>query len=100
MLHLLRDRIQVLPDPVRDDVSTAGILIAASKGIVDSQKQFGRKGTVVAVGAGIDGDQLKAGDRILWGEFLFPEYRVDGRGDTYLIMQDADITAVLEEEIA
>lgn len=94
-LSLLRDRIQVLPDPVRDDVTSAGIVIAASKGIVDSQAQFGRKGTVVAVGADIDAEQLKAGDRILWGEFVFPEYR-DG-GVTYAILQDKDITAVLED---
>lgn len=94
-LHLLRDRIQVLPDPVRDDVSAAGIVIAASKGIVDSQAQFGRKGTVVAVGEDIDADQLKAGDRILWGEFVFSEYREDGV--TYAILQDKDVTAVLED---
>ena len=94
-LHLLRDRIQVLPDPVRDDVSSMGIVIAASKGIVDSRAQFGRKGTVIAVGEDIDADQLKAGDRILWGEFVFPEYREDGV--TYAILQDKDITAVLED---
>lgn len=91
-LHLLRDRIQVLPDRVRDDVSSAGIVIAASKGIVDSQKQFGRKGTVVAIGADIDGDQLPVGTQILWGEFLFPEFHEDGV--TYLVLQDKDVTAV------
>lgn len=97
-LQLLRDRIQVLPDPVRDDVSSAGIVIAASKGIIDSQKQFGRKGTVIAVGEDIDAEQLQAGDRILWGEFTFPEYREDGV--SYAILQDKDITAVLEAEAA
>jgi co-chaperonin GroES (HSP10) len=95
-LSLLRDRIQVLPDPVRDDVSSAGILIAASKGIVDSRVQFGRRGTVIAVGADIDLEQLKPGDVVLWGEFTFPEYREDGV--TYAILQDKDLTAVLEPD--
>lgn len=95
-LSLLRDRIQVLPDPVRDDVSSAGIVIAASKGIVDSRVQFGRRGTVIAVGAGIDQEQLKPGDLVLWGEFVFPEYREGGI--TYAILQDKDLTAVLDAE--
>lgn len=94
-LQLLRDRIQVLPDPVRDDVTTAGILIAASKGIVTSQEQFGRKGTVVAVGEDIDADQLRVGDRILWGEFSFPEYTENGT--RYVVLQDKDITGVIED---
>jgi co-chaperonin GroES (HSP10) len=97
-LNLLRDRIQVLPDPVRDDISAAGIIIKASKGIVDSQKQFGREGVVVAAGPDIDPEQLKVGDRILWGEFSFPEYHEDGV--TYLVLQDKDVTAVLEPEDA
>lgn len=95
-LHLLRDRIQVLPEPVRDDVSSVGIVIAASKGIVESQAQFGRKGTVIAVGAGIDTEQLKPGDVVLWGEFVFAEYREDGV--TYAILQDKDVAAVIEAE--
>lgn len=97
-LHLLRDRIQVLPDRVRDDVSSAGIVIVASKGIVDSQRQFGRKGTVIAIGDDIDAEQLPIGARVLWGEFVFPEYREGG--ETFLVLQDKDITAVLEEEVA
>lgn len=97
-LNLLRDRIQVLPDPVRDDVSSAGILIAASKRMVDSRVQFGRRGTVVAVGQDIDQEQLKPGDVVLWGEFVFPEYREGGV--TYAILQDKDLTGVLEAETA
>ena len=93
-LNLLRDRIQVLPEPVRDDVSSAGIVIAASKRMVDSQVQFGRKGTVIAVGADIDQEQLKPGDVVLWGEFVFPEYRENGV--TYAILQDKDLTGVME----
>ena len=93
-LQLLRDRIQVLPDQIRDNVTSAGIIVAASKGIVQSQTQLGRSGTVFAIGEAVDQDQLKPGDRVLWGEFEFPEY-VDG-GTRYLIMQDADICAVLE----
>lgn len=92
-LNLLRDRIQVLPERVRDDVSSSGIVIAASKGIIDSRVQFGRKGTVIAVGADIDTAQLQPGDIVLWGEFTFPEYREDG--STYAILQDKDLTGVM-----
>lgn len=93
-LQLLKDRIQVLPDSIRDDVSSAGIVIASSKGIVSSQAQFGRAGTIISVGADVDKDQLKPGDRVLWGEFEFPEYH--SGGVRYLILQDADICAVVE----
>lgn len=93
-MHLLRDRILVLPDKVRDDVSAAGILIAASKGIVESQAQFGRCGTVIAVGDAVDQEQLKAGDRVLYGEFAFPE--CDHEGQKHIILQDADVCGVIE----
>jgi chaperonin GroES len=98
----LRDRIVVLPDPQRDDITTAGIVVKAREGfhttgnggMNESIYQLGRKGTVVNIGPGVDGDQLKPGDRILFGEFEYPEYH-DGT-TKYLVMQDADVCAVLE----
>jgi len=95
-LSLLRDRIQVLPDPVRDDVTASGILVASGKRRADSQEQLGRRGTVIAVGEDVDQEQLKPGDVVLWGEFNFPEYREDGV--TYAILQDKDIVGVMERE--
>lgn len=90
----LRDNILVLQDPVREDVSPAGILIAATKGIIDSQKQFGRKGTVVAVGPDIDQRELAVGDRVLYGEFSHSTYREGGR--EYVRLRDDDIVGVIE----
>lgn len=92
MLHLLRDRIQVLPSPMRENITSAGILVKSSHGIVESQKQFGREGEVVAVG--VDVHELQVGDRVIWGEFDFPKYEEGGK--TYLVLQEADICAVLE----
>ena len=93
-LQLLRDRILVLPDQARDDVTSAGIVVPASKGIIESRTQFGRSGTVVAIGADVDRDQLKPGDRILWGEFDFPQHTENGV--RHLVLQDADVCGVIE----
>ena len=92
MLQLLRDRVQVRPVQVRDDVTSAGIIVRASKGIVDSQKQFGRQGHIVDIGP--DVHDVRVGDQVLWGEFEFPRY--EANGETFVILQEADITAVLE----
>lgn len=90
----MRDRILVLPDPSRDDITAAGIIVRARQGIHESQKQFGKTGTVVAIGEAVDADQLKPGDRILFGEFSYPEYRENHTA--YLILQDADVCGVIE----
>jgi co-chaperonin GroES (HSP10) len=89
----LRDNIVVLQDETRDDIA-AGIVIAASAGIVDSQRQFGRRGTVIAVGADVDRAQLKPGDRILYGEFAYPEY-IEGY-TRYIRMSEKDVVGVIE----
>lgn len=90
----MRDRIIVLPDPTRDDITAAGIIVQARKGMHESQKQLGKTGTVIATGEGVDREQLRPGDRICFGEFNYPEYRENHV--TYLIMQDADICGVIE----
>lgn len=97
-LQPLRDQIAVLQDPERDDVTTMGIIIKPSKGIVTSQVQIGRTGQVVACGPDVDLEQLAIGDRIAYGEFMYPEYREDGI--TYLVMRDKDIVGVIEAEAA
>ena len=90
----LRDRIVVEPDQIRDDITLAGIIIKAREGIHTSQEQLGKKGTVIAVGEDVDKDQLKPGDRVLYGEFLYPEI-FDGP-KRYYVMSDQDICGVLE----
>lgn len=94
-LQLLRDRIQVIPDPERDDVTQAGIIVKVA-GTIESQRHMGRTGEVVAIGEDVDPDDVKPGDRIIWGEFDFPKYEENGK--KYLILQDKDICAVLEHE--
>lgn len=93
-LTLLRDRILVEPDQARDDITKAGIVIQARKGIHTSAEQLGLKGTVVKVGCEVDRDQLKVGDRVLFGEFVYPEYFENSK--RYLILQDKDICGVME----
>lgn len=89
----LRDRIIVRQDATREDVSPMGIVIAASKGIVESQKQLGRRGTVIAIGPKVY--ELKVGDRVLYGEFAHHEYRE--AGSTYQVLQEADVAGVIED---
>lgn len=92
----LRDHIVVLQDPIRQDVSSVGLVIPASKGIVQSQTQLGRTGIVIACGPDIDADQLKPGDRIAYGEFMYPEIH-DG-AKTYLVLRDKDVCGVCEDD--
>ncbi len=86
----LANRIFVRQDPERE--YQGGIVVAASKGIVQSQSQLGRFGTVTAVGPDVDQDQLKAGDRVCYGEFEYPKTPA---GE--FILSDADICGVIDE---
>ncbi|NYS09332.1 co-chaperone GroES [Ralstonia pickettii] len=95
------DRILVLPDGVREDVTSAGILVKVTP-TVESKRQLGGTGVIVAVGPGKRGKNgqrvplvVREGERILFGEFQHREHHEDGK--RYLIMQEADICAVLDE---
>ena len=88
----MRRNIFVRQDPDRDDVTSAGIHILTGKLMIESQKQLGRRGTVAAVGP--DVDELKVGDRVLYGEFLHPHYFEDGV--RYIRLSDQDIVGVIE----
>lgn len=92
-----RDVIIVLQDAERDDVTSMGIVVAATQGMRPSQEQLGRYGTVMAVGPEVDQDQLKVGDRVCYGEFDYPEYREDGI--RYKVLQDKDIVGVIDEPL-
>tara|TARA_R110000868_G_scaffold111013_1_gene300009 strand:- start:69 stop:368 length:300 start_codon:yes stop_codon:yes gene_type:complete len=90
----LKDRIAVLPDKWRDDVTPMGILVPANEKIGTSQLQLGRAGTVTHIGPDVDRDQLKPGDRVLFGEWEYPVLHV--AGERYLILQDKDVVGVVE----
>ena len=96
------DRILVRPDAAIEHATTTGIVIAPRDGkIIDSQNQFGRTGTVMAVGPGKKtkkGETLPVevavGDRVMWGEFMHPTARING--EVHFILSDKDITGVFE----
>lgn len=93
-MNLLRDMILVEPDPARDDITAAGIVVQAREGIHTSDEQLGRKGTVILCGPDVDQDQLRPGHRILFGEFNYPEHRTGGK--RYLLLQDKDVCGVID----
>jgi co-chaperonin GroES (HSP10) len=90
----LRDRIIVRPDKQRENMTRAGIVVMARSGIHTSNEQLGLQGTVMWVGPEVDRDQLKPGDRVLFGEFNYPELW-DGPEKLYC-MQDKDICGVID----
>jgi chaperonin GroES len=100
MIQPTDDRILVRPDALREDITTAGLLVKVSENI-ESQRQLGGTGVIVAVGPGKrgrDGQRralvVEAGQRIVFGEFQHKEYHHDGQ--RYLLMQEADICGVFE----
>lgn len=86
----LANRLFVLQDPEREYVG--GVIVPASKGIVKSQAQLGRFGTVTAVGPDVDRDQIKPGDRVCYGEFEYPK---TPNGE--FVLSEMDICGVLDE---
>jgi co-chaperonin GroES (HSP10) len=94
VIHPLRDRIAVLPDKFRDDVTNMGIVIPANEKIGTSQLQLGRRGTVTHIGPDVDADQLPVGSRVLFGEWEYTELHAGGQ--RYLILQDKDVVGVIE----
>jgi chaperonin GroES len=94
------DRILVKPDAAIEHASTVGLVVAARDGkIVESQQQFGRRGTVVAVGPGKRTKKgitmpptVKPGDIVYFGEFVNTE--LDLPEGKHFVIQEADITGV------
>lgn len=90
----LHDR--VLVKRLEDDEKTAGGII-----IPDTAKEKPSEGEVVAVGAGLKGEDgsitpldVKEGDRILFGKWSGSEVKVDG--EELLIMKESDILGIIE----
>lgn len=100
MLAPTDDRIVVLPDEMREDVTAAGLIVDVRTNH-ESKRQLGRTGVVVAVGPGKRNRNgrripldIREGDRIAFGEFTYREHQEDGK--RYLLMQEADVCGVFE----
>jgi len=90
----LHDR--VLVRRVEQEEKTAGGII-----IPDTAKEKPQEGEVIAVGAGVRGDDgkvhpldVKAGDRILFGKWSGSEVKIDG--EELIIMKESDILGIVE----
>ncbi|MAJ09955.1 co-chaperone GroES [Ponticaulis sp.] len=90
----LHDR--VLVRRVQEEEKTKGGII-----IPDTAKEKPQEGEVVAVGAGVRGDdgalvalEVKAGDRVLFGKWSGTEVAVGG--EELLIMKESDILGIVE----
>lgn len=84
----LADRVLVAPAPAEEKVG--GIIIP------DTAKEKPLHGKVVAVGNGTKDEEmvLKEGDEVLYGKYSGTELEFDG--DTYLIMRQGDVLAVVK----
>lgn len=90
----LRDK--VLIEPSKAEEKTAGGIV-----LPDTAKEKPKQGTVLAVGSGKPLDdgtirplRVKKGDKVLYGGFSGTE--IKSGTETYLIMSEDDILAILE----
>ncbi len=90
----LHDR--VLVRRIEQEAKTAGGII-----IPDTAKEKPMEGEVIAVGAGVRGEDgklyaldVKAGDRILFGKWSGSEVKIDG--EELIIMKESDILGIIE----
>jgi len=84
----LADRVVV--EPAAAEEKTAGGII-----IPDTAKEKPQKGVIVAVGNGKKDEPMtvKVGDSVLYGKYAGTEIVIEG--DTYLIMKESDIYAIV-----
>jgi chaperonin GroES len=84
----LADRVLVKP-AAAEEKTVGGIIIP------DSAKEKPLKGEVVAVGNGTKDEEIvvKVGDSVLYGKYAGTEIEVES--DTYLIMRQSDILAII-----
>ncbi len=89
MIKPLSDRVLILPNPAEE--KTAGGLF-----IPDTAKEKPLAGKVVAVGPGTSDVKMEVavGDTVLYGKYSGTELNYEG--ETYLIMKQSDIVAVVE----
>ncbi len=84
----LADRVVV--EPAEAETTTAGGII-----IPDTAKEKPQQGVIIAVGDGKKDEPLtvKVGDKVLYGKFAGTEINIEG--ETYLIMRESDIYAIV-----
>jgi len=84
----LADRVLVKPASAVEK-SVGGIIIP------DSAKEKPLKGEIVATGNGTKDEEMivKAGDAVLYGKYAGTE--IEWEGETYLIMRQSDIFAII-----
>lgn len=84
----LSDRVLIQPNPA-EEKTAAGLIIP------DTAKEKPLAGKVVAVGPGTSEIKMevKEGDQVLYGKYAGTEVTVDG--ETYLIMRQSDIFAII-----
>src|SRR5271169_2537083 len=107
----LRDHILVKPDPLNAHSSTSRLVVSMRQSITGSQEQLGRTGTVVAVGScrmrwedrngpraqryRREAPGLRIGERVLFGEWEYPEVPGPGPG-RLLVLSESDVIGVIE----
>ena len=84
----LSDRVLIQPNPA-EEKTAAGLIIP------DTAKEKPLSGKVVAVGPGTSEVKMevKVGDQVLYGKYAGTEVTVEG--ETYLIMRQSDIFAII-----
>lgn len=84
----LSDRVLIQPNPAEEKTAT-GLIIP------DTAKEKPLAGKVVAVGPGTSEVKMevKVGDQVLYGKYAGTEVTVEG--ETYLIMRQSDIFAII-----
>ncbi len=84
----LSDRVLIQPNPA-EEKTAAGLIIP------DTAKEKPLAGKVVAVGPGTSEVKMevKVGDEVLYGKYAGTEVTVEG--ETYLIMRQSDIFAII-----
>lgn len=88
-LQPLRENIFVLPDKIVDKTKSGIIL-------TDFTKKRPTSGTIIAVGKKVE--ELRVGDRVLYGEFSGAREIIEYNGEEkeIFIMQPTDILALIE----
>ena len=84
----LSDRVLIQPNPA-EEKTAAGLIIP------DTAKEKPLAGKVIAVGPGTSEVKMevKVGDQVLYGKYAGTEVTVEG--ETYLIMRQSDIFAII-----
>ena len=81
---------RVIVERVEEETKSGAIIIP------DTAKEKPRLGKVIAVGTDEDlQEKVKVGDKILYGKYVGDEVELDGK--EYLIVQRADILAIIKD---